>query len=87
MGFRRERNRCNPILVQTLFYLKIQTVSPPHPPRLLELSLPKFSMSAVTDLRDLLTNMDPEIEAKLLGSQAEFSKLSNTKPFTIDKVN
>ncbi|KAG7228608.1 hypothetical protein INR49_013294 [Caranx melampygus] len=53
---------------------------------LLELSLPKFSMSAVTDLRDLLTNMDPEIEAKLLGSQAEFSKLSNTKPFTIDKA-
>lgn len=44
-------------------------------------------MSAVTDLCDLLTNMDPEIEAKLLGSQAEFSKLSNIKPFTIDKVN
>ena len=44
-------------------------------------------MSSVTDLRDLLTNMDPEIEAKLLGSQAEFSQLSNTKPVTIDKVN
>ncbi|XP_045926980.1 angiotensinogen [Micropterus dolomieu] len=53
---------------------------------LLELSLPKFSMSSVTDLPDLLTNMDPEIEAKLLGSQAEFSQLSNVKPFTIDKV-
>ncbi|XP_044228990.1 angiotensinogen [Thunnus albacares] len=53
---------------------------------LLELSLPKFSMSSVTDLRDLLTNMDPEIEAKLLGSQAEFSQLSNTKPVTIDKA-
>lgn len=53
---------------------------------LLELSLPKFSMSSVTDLRDLLTNMDPEVEAKLLGSQAEFSQLSNTKPFTIDKA-
>ncbi|XP_031163577.1 angiotensinogen [Sander lucioperca] len=53
---------------------------------LLELSLPKFSMSSVTDLRDLLTNMDPEIEAKLLGSQAEFSQLSNIKPFTIDKA-
>ncbi|XP_022619392.1 angiotensinogen [Seriola dumerili] len=53
---------------------------------LLELSLPKFSMSSVTDLRDLLTNMDPEVETKLLGSQAEFSKLSNTKPFTVDKA-
>ena len=53
---------------------------------LLELSLPKFSVSSVTDMRDLLTNMDPEIEAKLLGSEAEFSQLSNTKPFTIDKV-
>lgn len=53
---------------------------------LLELSLPKFSMSSVTDLRDLLTTMNPEIEAKLLGSKAEFSQLSNTKPFTIDKA-
>uniref|UniRef100_A0A3P8SBH0 Angiotensinogen n=1 Tax=Amphiprion percula TaxID=161767 RepID=A0A3P8SBH0_AMPPE len=53
---------------------------------LLELSLPKFSMSSATDLRNLLTNMDPEIEAKLLGSQAEFSQLSNTKPFSIDKA-
>ncbi|KAM7385441.1 hypothetical protein PAMP_001524 [Pampus punctatissimus] len=53
---------------------------------LLELSLPKFSMSSVTDLRDLLANMNPEIEAKLLGSQAEFSQLSNSKPFTIDKA-
>lgn len=53
---------------------------------MLELSLPKFSMSSVTDMRDLMTNMDPEIEAKLLGSLAEFSQLTNTKPFTIDKV-
>ncbi|KAL7384315.1 hypothetical protein ABVT39_027957 [Epinephelus coioides] len=53
---------------------------------LLELSLPKFSMSAVTDMHDLLTHMDPEIEAKLLGSLAEFSQLSNIKPFTIDKA-
>ncbi|XP_044069758.1 angiotensinogen [Siniperca chuatsi] len=53
---------------------------------LLELSLPKFSMSSVSDLHDLLTNMDPEIETKLLGSQAEFSQLSSTKPFTLDKV-
>lgn len=44
-------------------------------------------MSSETYLRDLLTNMDPEIETKLLGSRAEFSRLSNTKPFTIDKVN
>ncbi|XP_063347820.1 angiotensinogen [Pelmatolapia mariae] len=53
---------------------------------LLELSLPKSSMSSVTDLRDLLTTMNPKIEAKLLGSEAEFSQLSNTKPFTIDKA-
>lgn len=44
-------------------------------------------MSSVTDLRDLLTTMNPEIEAKLLGSEAEFGQLSNTKPFTIDKVS
>ncbi|KAM3863204.1 angiotensinogen [Diretmus argenteus] len=53
---------------------------------LLELSLPKFSMSSVTDLRDLLTNMAAELEAKLLGSQAEFNRLSTTKPFNIDKA-
>uniref|UniRef100_A0A3Q3G7U7 Angiotensinogen n=1 Tax=Labrus bergylta TaxID=56723 RepID=A0A3Q3G7U7_9LABR len=53
---------------------------------LLELTLPKFSMSSITDMHDLLTNMDPEIEAKLLGSQAEFNQLSNTKPFTINKA-
>ncbi|XP_041644818.1 angiotensinogen [Cheilinus undulatus] len=53
---------------------------------LLELTLPKFSMSSVTDMHDLLTNMDPIIESSLLGSQAEFSRLSNSKPFTIDKV-
>ncbi|XP_068424367.1 angiotensinogen [Clinocottus analis] len=53
---------------------------------LLELSLPKFSMSSATYMRDLLTNLNPEVEEKLLGSQAEFSQLSNSKPFTIDKV-
>lgn len=53
---------------------------------MLELSLPKFSLSSVADMRDLLTNMNEEIEAKLLGSQTEFSRLSNTKSFTIDKV-
>lgn len=55
-------------------------------PSLLELSLPKFSLSTVTDVRDLLTNMDPRVEAKLLGSEAEYSQLSKTNPFTIDKV-
>ncbi|XP_030296777.1 angiotensinogen [Sparus aurata] len=53
---------------------------------LLELSLPKFSMSSATDMRDLLTNISPELEAKLLGSEAEFSQLSNTQPFAIDKA-
>ncbi|KAM8739271.1 angiotensinogen isoform 1-T2 [Acanthopagrus schlegelii] len=53
---------------------------------LLELSLPKFSMSSTTDMRDLLTNISPELEAKLLGSEAEFSQLSNTQPFAIDKA-
>ncbi|XP_034538582.1 angiotensinogen [Notolabrus celidotus] len=53
---------------------------------LLELTLPKFSMSSVADMHDLLTNMNPEVEAKLLGSLAEFSQLSNTKPFNIDKA-
>ncbi|CAK6953083.1 angiotensinogen [Scomber scombrus] len=53
---------------------------------LLELSLPNFSMSSDTNLRTLLANMAPEVEAKLLGSQAEFSQLSNSKHFTIDKA-
>ncbi|XP_003963811.1 angiotensinogen [Takifugu rubripes] len=52
----------------------------------LELTLPKFSMSSVHDMRDLLANMNPEIEAKLLGSQAQFSQLGNTKPFNVDQV-
>ncbi|XP_075997843.1 angiotensinogen [Genypterus blacodes] len=52
----------------------------------LTLSVPKFSMSSTSDLRDLLTNLDPEIEAKLLGSLAEFNRLSSTEPFTIDKA-
>ncbi|KAM9727281.1 angiotensinogen [Menidia menidia] len=53
---------------------------------LLELSFPKFSMSSETDLRDLLTYMNPVIEAELLGFKADFSRLSNTKPFTVNKV-
>ncbi|CAL1577641.1 unnamed protein product [Knipowitschia caucasica] len=50
---------------------------------LLELSLPKFSMSAVNNMRDLLTNMDTQVEERLLGDQAEFSQLSDTQPFTV----
>ncbi|MEQ2253029.1 hypothetical protein ILYODFUR_027856 [Ilyodon furcidens] len=53
---------------------------------LLELSLPKFSISSVIDIRDLLTTMNPPLEPTLLGSQAEFSQLSNIKPFSIDKA-
>lgn len=53
---------------------------------LLELSLPKatVSMSTVTDLRGLLNVMNAETE--MFGSEAEFDRLSNTKPFTIDKA-
>ncbi|KAK0144937.1 Angiotensinogen [Merluccius polli] len=52
----------------------------------LELSLPKFSMSSMTDLRELLANMAAEVDDRLLGSEAEFDRLSSSKPFTIDKV-
>lgn len=37
-------------------------------------------------MRDLLTNMNPEIEAKLLGTEAEFSQLSSANPFRVDQV-
>lgn len=57
-----------------------------HLPSLLELSLPQFSLSLTNDMRDLLTNMNPELEAKLLGSEAEFSRLSSANPFTVDQV-
>ncbi|XP_061767663.1 angiotensinogen isoform X1 [Nerophis ophidion] len=53
---------------------------------LLELSLPKLSMSSVNDVRHLLANMDPEVESRLLGSQAEFSQLANSDTFTLDKA-
>lgn len=53
---------------------------------LLELSVPQFSLSLTNDMRDLLTNMNPEIEAKLLGSEAEFSRLSTASPFRVDQV-
>ncbi|KAJ7984906.1 hypothetical protein DPEC_G00359620 [Dallia pectoralis] len=52
----------------------------------LELSLPRFSMSALTDLRSLLSDMAAEIEKRLLGSEAEFERLSSMKPFNFDKV-
>ncbi|XP_070975857.1 angiotensinogen [Oncorhynchus clarkii lewisi] len=52
----------------------------------LELSLPKFSMTALTDLRSLLFDMAAEIEKSLLGSDAEFERLSSKKPFSVDKV-
>ncbi|KAM9365451.1 angiotensinogen [Pholidichthys leucotaenia] len=53
---------------------------------LLELSFPKFSMSSDISLHDLLSYMAPEVEAELLGSQADFSPLSSTKDFTIHKA-
>ncbi|XP_077437482.1 angiotensinogen [Vanacampus margaritifer] len=53
---------------------------------LLELSLPKFSLSSTNDLHELLRNMDTEVEDKLLGSQAQFSQFGNTNQFTIDKA-
>ncbi|KAM4729639.1 angiotensinogen [Anableps anableps] len=52
---------------------------------LLELSLPKFSLSSVIDIHDLLNNMNLSLGSNLLGSQAEFSQLSNINPFSIDK--
>ncbi|XP_017287498.1 angiotensinogen [Kryptolebias marmoratus] len=53
---------------------------------LLELSLPKFSVSSVNNLDDLLTNVNPLLETTLLGAEAEFSQLGDIKPFTIDKA-
>lgn len=44
-------------------------------------------MSSMHDMRDLLANMNPEIEAKLLGSQAEFNQMGNTKPLNADQVS
>ncbi|MCI4376183.1 hypothetical protein PGIGA_G00185370 [Pangasianodon gigas] len=50
----------------------------------LELSLPKFSMTAVTDLRSLLSDM--ALDKLLLGSDANFQRLSTKDNFTVDKV-
>lgn len=43
-------------------------------------------MTALTDLRSLLFDMAAEIEKSLLGSDAEFERLSSKKPFSVDKV-
>ncbi|XP_072534530.1 angiotensinogen [Salminus brasiliensis] len=52
--------------------------------RYLELSLPKFSVTAVTDLRSVLSDM--AVEKYLLGSDASFERLSSKENFTVDKV-
>uniref|UniRef100_A0A3P9P4R0 Angiotensinogen n=1 Tax=Poecilia reticulata TaxID=8081 RepID=A0A3P9P4R0_POERE len=50
------------------------------------LSLPKFSLSSVIDIHDLLSTMNRRLGPTLLGSQAEFSRLSNTSPFSVDEA-
>uniref|UniRef100_A0A4W4E856 Angiotensinogen n=2 Tax=Electrophorus electricus TaxID=8005 RepID=A0A4W4E856_ELEEL len=52
--------------------------------RYLELSLPKFSVTAVTDLRSVLSDL--AVEKYLLGSDAHFERLSSKENFTVDKV-
>lgn len=52
--------------------------------RYLELSLPKFSLTAVTDLRSVLSEM--AVEKYLMGSDANFRRLSSKKNFTVDEV-
>lgn len=44
-------------------------------------------MSSVHNMRDLLANVNPETEAKLLGSQADFSQLGHPQPFSTDQVS
>ncbi|XP_059373545.1 angiotensinogen-like [Carassius carassius] len=50
----------------------------------LELYLPKFSLTAVTDLRSVLSEM--AVEKYLMGSDADFRRLSSKENFTVDKV-
>ncbi|KAK3572712.1 hypothetical protein QTP86_006139 [Hemibagrus guttatus] len=50
----------------------------------LELSLPKFSMTAVTDLRSLFTDMS--VDKFLLDSNTNFQRLSTKGNFIVDKV-
>ncbi|XP_030627704.1 angiotensinogen [Chanos chanos] len=52
--------------------------------RYLELSLPKFSLTAVTDLKAVLSDL--LVESYLLGSDADFQELSSKENFTVDKV-
>lgn len=52
--------------------------------RYLELTLPKFSLTAVTDLRSVLSEM--AVEKYLMGSDANFRRLSSKENFTVDKV-
>ncbi|KAF5900701.1 angiotensinogen-like, partial [Clarias magur] len=51
--------------------------------RYLELSLPKFSMTDVTDLRSVLADIN--LEKLLLGSDANFQRLSTKDNFTVNK--
>lgn len=53
------------------------------PNRYLELSLPKFSLTALTDLKALLNVMDLDT---LMGADAQFQRLSNKEKFTVDQV-
>ncbi|KAL2083697.1 hypothetical protein ACEWY4_021470 [Coilia grayii] len=50
----------------------------------LELSLPKFSLTALTDLRSVLTSMG--VDRYLFGSDVKYRRLSNKEKFTVDKV-
>ncbi|KAG7333834.1 hypothetical protein KOW79_002241 [Hemibagrus wyckioides] len=67
--------------------LKTDTISKWHihlKEKYLELSLPKFSMTAVTDLRSLFSDMS--VEKFLLGSNTNFQRLSTKGNFMVDKV-
>lgn len=44
-------------------------------------------MASVHHMQDLLANMNPEIEAQLLGPQAEFSRLGLPQPFSADQAS
>ncbi|TRY96030.1 hypothetical protein DNTS_016547 [Danionella cerebrum] len=50
----------------------------------LELSLPRFSLTAVTDLRTVLSDM--AVEKYLMGSDASFKRMSSKENFTVNKV-
>ncbi|XP_028844960.1 angiotensinogen [Denticeps clupeoides] len=52
--------------------------------RVLELSLPKFSLTAVNDLKAVLSDM--RVENILLGADAKFQRLTSKENITVDKV-